>query len=260
MPTDSQGRTQTKVTSALITGAASGIGLALARHLAAQNVQVHLTDISLAAAEAAAANLAGMVQAHALDVSNEAQITQIADKIGAVDLLINNAGLQHVAPIEDFPSQRFRTLIDVLLTGPAMMTRAFLPGMYAQNYGRIINIGSIHALVASPYKSAYVAAKHGLIGFSKTIALEAAERNVTINTLCPAYVRTPLVEQQISAQAQSHGISEEAVINDIMLKPMPKKSFIGTDELCGAVDYLIGPAARNMTAQTLVLDGGWTAR
>lgn len=259
MQTDRQDHSKHRVTRALVTGAASGIGLALARHLAAQDIHVHLTDVSLAAAESAAASIDGQVQTHALDVSDEVQIAHLSEQLGTIDLLINNAGLQHVSPLETFPTPAWRTLIDVLLTGPALMTRAFLPSMYAQDFGRIINIGSIHALVASPYKSAYVAAKHGLLGFSKTVALEAAARNVTINTLCPAYVRTPLVDKQIAAQAQSHGISEQAVINDIMLKPMPKKAFISTDELCAAMDYLISPGARNMTAQTLVLDGGWTA-
>lgn len=243
----------------LITGAASGIGLALAKHLAANGKEIFLSDISPSAADSAAEQITGRVHPIALDVSQQDQIDHLADKIGTIDLLINNAGIQHVAALENFASERWRQLIDVLLNGPAMLTRALLPAMYQQNYGRIINIGSIHALVASPFKSAYVAAKHGLLGFSKTVALEVGERNITINTLCPAYVRTPLVEQQIAAQAESHGISEQAVIRDIMLKPMPKKSFIGTDELCAAVDYLISPGAHNISAQTLVIDGGWTA-
>lgn len=245
---------------ALVTGAASGIGLGVATHLAQADYKVFLTDLNGDAASAAAEVIAGDVVARTLDVTCLESIDRLAQEIGAVDLLINNAGIQHVAALEQFPVQVWKRIIDILLTGPALLTRALLPAMRSQDFGRIVNIGSIHALVASPYKSAYVAAKHGLVGFSKTIALETANTDITINTLCPAYVKTPLVEQQISAQAKSHGITEAQVIQDIMLKPMPKKSFIGIDEITAAVDYLASPAARNMTGQTLVLDGGWTAQ
>ena len=245
---------------ALVTGAASGIGLGVATHLAQADYKVFLTDLNGDAASAAAEVIAGDVVARTLDVTCLESIDRLAQEIGAVDLLINNAGIQHVAALEQFPVQVWKRIIDILLTGPALLTRALLPAMRSQDFGRIVNIGSIHALVASPYKSAYVAAKHGLVGFSKTIALETANADITINTLCPAYVKTPLVEQQISAQAKSHGITEAQVIQDIMLKPMPKKSFIGIDEITAAVDYLASPAARNMTGQTLVLDGGWTAQ
>jgi len=141
-----------------------------------------------------------------------------------------------------------------------MLTRAVLPLMRWQNFGRIINVGSIHALVASKHKSAYVAAKHGLLGFSKVVALETADQDITINTICPSYVKTPLVEMQIANQAKENGISEEDVINKIMLEPMPKKSFIEMDELVGAMNYLASAAARNMTGHELVLDGGWTVK
>ncbi|MDN3638285.1 3-hydroxybutyrate dehydrogenase [Simiduia curdlanivorans] len=245
---------------ALVTGAASGIGLGLATHLAQAGCRVYLTDLDGAAASRAAQAIDGDVVARALDVSDAQGIERLAQELGTVDLLINNAGIQHVAALEQFPVQMWQRIIDILLTGPALLTRAFLPAMRAQQFGRIINIGSIHALVASPYKSAYVAAKHGLLGFSKTVALETANTDITINTLCPAYVKTPLVESQISAQAQTHGISEEQVIQTIMLKPMPKQAFIGLEEITAAVDYLASPAARNMTGQTLVLDGGWTAQ
>ena len=244
----------------LVTGAASGIGLGVATHLAQADYKVFLTDLNGDAASAAAEVIAGDVVARTLDVTCLESIDRLAQEIGAVDLLINNAGIQHVAALEQFPVQVCKRIIDILLTGPALVTGALLPAMRSQDFGRIVNIGSIHALVASPYKSAYVAAKHGLVGFSKTIALETANTDITINTLCPAYVKTPLVEQQISAQAKSHGITEAQVIQDIMLKPMPKKSFIGIDEITAAVDYLASPAARNMTGQTLVLDGGWTAQ
>jgi 3-hydroxybutyrate dehydrogenase len=145
-----------------------------------------------------------------------------------VDVLINNAGLQHVAPLEEFPMEKWDQLVQVMLTGTARLTRALLPGMREQAFGRIVNIGSIHSLVASAYKSAYVAAKHGLIGFSRVLALETADTDITINTVCPTYVKTPLVEKQIADQARVHGISEDEVIEKIMLKPMPKGVFISS--------------------------------
>jgi len=175
-------------------------------------------------------------------------------------VLVNNAGLQHVAGLEDFPQDRWDLLVRVMLSGACMMTRAVLPGMKRRGFGRIVNIGSIHSLVASPFKSAYVAAKHGLLGFSKVVALETAGTDVTINTICPSYVRTPLVQKQIAAQATAHGISEDEVIRQIMLKPMPKGSFISIEELYGIVVFLVGDAARNITGQTITVDGGWTAR
>ncbi len=250
--------------TALVTGAASGIGFAVAEYLAAEGYKVWATDMNLAAAQEAAGKMSGEVTPLKLDVTSQADIDAVVAAIresdGRVDVLLNNAGIQHVSPLEEFPVDTWKLVNDVLLVGPAMLTRACLPLMRANNFGRIVNIGSIHGLVASPYKSAYVAAKHGLIGFSKVIALETADQDITINTICPAYVKTALVEKQIADQARTHGISEEDVINDIMLAPMPKKSFISLEEICGTVGYLIGDAARNMTAQTMVLDGAWTAR
>ncbi len=147
-----------------------------------------------------------------------------------------------------------------MLTGPAMLSRAFIPGMRQRDFGRIINIGSIHALIASPFKSAYVAAKHGLLGFSKVVALENGDKNITINTICPAYVKTPLVEQQIAAQAKENNLTEQQVIEQIMLAPMPQKAFIDVSEIAETAAFLCSAGAKHMTAQTLVLDGGWTAR
>lgn len=249
---------------ALVTGAASGIGFAIAEGLAEDGFHVIVTDLSVESAQAAAETIAkstgGSVEAVKLDVSSQAEIDSVCAGFPQIDILVNNAGIQHVSRLEDFPPEKWRLINDVLLVGPAMLTRAALPKMYANNYGRIINIGSLHGVVASPFKSAYVAAKHGLIGFSKVIALETAEHDITINTVCPAYVKTPLVEKQIASQAKEHGITEEEVVNRIMLEPMPKKSFISLDEMVGAVRFLISPAARNMTAQAMVLDGAWTAR
>ena len=147
-----------------------------------------------------------------------------------------------------------------MLTGVARLTRAVLPDMRARGFGRVVNVGSIHSVVASPYKSAYVAAKHGLLGFSKAIALETAGADITINTICPSYVKTPLVDRQIADQARVRGIPESEVISQIMLKPMPKRVFIGIDELAGITSFLASPAARNITGQTIVVDGGWTSQ
>ncbi len=244
---------------AVITGGASGIGLAIGRHLSEQGHEVILVDLDGQAAQQAATTLANG-RGLALDVTDAGAVTALARELGAVDILINNAGIQHVAALEDFPAEKWQQLVNIMLVGPALLIQALLPAMKAQDFGRIINIGSIHSLVASPYKSAYVAAKHGLLGLAKTLALELGQADITVNTLCPAYVKTPLVEKQIADQARANGISEAEVIDSIMLAPMPKKAFIGLDEITGTVDFLLSPAARNMTAQALVLDGGWTAR
>ena len=248
----------------LITGAASGIGAGIAERLTAAGHIVLLTDRDVDAVKATAANLGADAHAFALDVTSAESINQLQATLKAQGLqpnvLINNAGLQHVAAFQDFPMPRFSYLLDVMLTGAASITQALLPHMREQNFGRIVNIGSIHALVASRYKSAYVAAKHGLLGFSKVLALETAEQDITINTICPAYVRTPLVDAQIAAQASENGISEASVVSDIMLKPMPKGVFISMDELAGICEFLLSPAARNITGQCIVVDGGWTVQ
>ncbi|MCC2616058.1 3-hydroxybutyrate dehydrogenase [Aestuariibacter halophilus] len=249
----------------LVTGGANGIGLGIARYLGQQGHRLIIVDIDENAAQQAADELKQegiSAIAKGVDVCDAEQIEALPAALGdwQVDVLINNAGIQHVSRLEDFPAQTWKRLIDVMLVGPALLSKAFLPGMRARNFGRIINVGSLHSVVASPYKTAYVAAKHGLLGFAKTLALETGDVNVTVNTLCPAYVKTRLVEQQIKAQAIENGISEEEVINKIMLEPMPKKSFIDIEELAATAAFLISDAARNMTAQALVIDGGWTAR
>lgn len=249
----------------LITGGASGIGLAIGEHLGKQGHRIILSDINQDNLDTACKQLqANNIEAQgiALDVSNPAQIAALPEKLApyTVDVLINNAGLQHVSKLEDFPQEKWQLLINIMLVGPALLTQACLPSMRENDYGRIINIGSVHSLIASPFKSAYVAAKHGLLGFSKTMALETGDCDVTINTLCPSYVRTPLVDAQIADQAKQHGISEEDVINKIMLEPMPKKAFIDMSELAETAAFLMQSAAKNITGQTIVLDGGWTAR
>lgn len=248
----------------LVTGAASGIGAGIARELAAAGHHLVVSDLCAdAAAEVAAAirGDGGSAEAVALDVSSGDSVAQALAAVSRpVEVLVNNAGLQHVSPLEEFPMEKWDFLVQVMLVGVARLTRAVLPGMRERGFGRIVNIGSIHALVASPYKSAYVAAKHGLVGFSKVVALETADTDITINTICPSYVRTPLVDSQIAAQARTRGISEEDVVSQVMLKPMPKGVFIGMDELAGTTAFLVSPVARNLTGQCLVLDGGWTAQ
>jgi 3-hydroxybutyrate dehydrogenase len=251
--------------SVLVTGAASGIGLGVATHLAERGHGVCLTDLDAAAVEGTAAALRARgltASAMRLDVTSAADVDAVSAALepDGPDLLVNNAGLQHVAPLEEFPRERWELLIAVMLTGSAMLTRAVLPGMRRRGFGRIVNVGSIHSLVASPYKSAYVAAKHGLVGFSKAIALETADCDVTINTVCPSYVRTPLVDAQIAAQARAHGLPEQQVVDEIMLRPMPKRAFITIEELGGIVEFLASDVARNVTGQWIAVDGGWTAQ
>jgi 3-hydroxybutyrate dehydrogenase len=240
--------------SILITGAASGIGLGLTRHFAAQGHRVIACDLQTPDLDAPMRRLA-------FDVADAGQIERAMAKVAddPPDVLINNAGLQYVAPLEEYPPERWQQLIAVMLTGAALLTRATLPAMRRKGFGRIVNIGSIHSLVASPYKSAYVAAKHGLVGFSKSVALETRDTDITINTVCPSYVKTPLVDSQIDALATRHGLTREQVVEEIMLKPMPKRQFIGMDELSGTVEFLLSATARNLTGQCITLDGGWTA-
>ncbi|MDT8440002.1 MAG: SDR family NAD(P)-dependent oxidoreductase, partial [Wenzhouxiangellaceae bacterium] len=185
----------------------------------------------------------GSAEAHRLDVTSDDSVAEVVDALARpVDVLVNNAGLQHVAALEEFPIVKWDQLVQVMLVGVARLTRALLPGMRERGFGRIVNIGSIHSLVASAYKSAYVSAKHGLIGFSRVMALETADADITINTICPTYVRTPLVEKQIADQARVHGISEDEVVETIMLKPMPKGVFISFEELAGIASFLTSPA------------------
>jgi 3-hydroxybutyrate dehydrogenase len=246
----------------LITGAGSGIGAGIATHLALDGHELFVTDLNEAAAVKVAREIieqGGKASARSLDVTDDASVEALCAALEhPVDVLINNAGLQHVAPLEEFPMEKWDQLVQVMLTGTARLTRALLPGMRERGFGRIVNIGSIHSLVASAYKSAYVAAKHGLIGFSRVLALETADTDITINTVCPTYVKTPLVEKQIADQARVHGISEDEVIEKIMLKPMPKGVFISFEELAGICSFLVSPAARNITGQAIVVDGGWT--
>lgn len=248
----------------LVTGAGSGIGAGIAAHLAQDGHHVVVTDLSGDAATQVAEAIrvaGGSAEAHALDVTCDDSVERVLSAVSRpVDVLVNNAGLQHVARLEEFPMAKWDLLVQVMLVGVARLTRAVLPGMRERGFGRVVNIGSIHSLVASPFKSAYVAAKHGLVGFSKVIALETADTDITVNTICPTYVKTPLVDRQIADQAKTRGIPESEVVSQVMLKPMPKGVFITFEELAGITAFLMSPAARNITGHTIDVDGGWTVQ
>lgn len=252
-PLDLGGRT------ALVTGAAGGIGRACALRLAAAGAEVRAVDRDAAGLETlagAARDLEGAVEPHVLDLTD----LDAAERAAAgTDVLVNNAGLQLVRPIEEFPPDVFHTVLTVMLEAPFRLIRGALPHMYGQGWGRIINVSSVHGLRASAYKSAYVAAKHGLEGLSKTTALEGAPHGVTSNCVNPAYVRTPLVEQQITDQALAHGIPEERVLTEVMLRDSAVRRLIEPEEVAEAVAYLCGPQSSFVTGTSLVLDGGWTA-
>lgn len=245
--------------TALVTGAASGIGRACALRLAAAGAEVRAVDRDsegLGTLVHGAVGLQGGVEACVVDLTDLEAAQGVAE---GADILVNNAGLQLVSPIEEFPPEVFHTILTVMLEAPFRLIRGALPHMYAQGWGRIVNISSVHGLRASPFKSAYVAAKHGLEGLSKTAALEGAPHGVTSNCVNPAYVRTPLVEQQIAGQAAAHGIPEERVIAEIMLQDTALKRLLEPEEVAEAVAYLCAPQASFITGTSLALDGGWTA-
>lgn len=249
----------------VITGAGGGLGRGLGLCLAGQGHAIIAADVNVGGANETAAQIkaaGGEAEAFGLDLTSEEQVLRFWESLAGrpVSVLINNAGLQQVAKVDEFPTEKWDLLMNVVLRGTFLMTRGVLPGMRERGFGRVIHIGSIHSLVASPCKSAYVSAKHALLGFSKTLALETAGTDITSNTICPSYLHTPLVEAQIKDQARVRGISEDEVINRVMLEPMPKKVFITFEEIAGAVEYFISPAARNVTGQHLTIDGGWTAQ
>jgi 3-hydroxybutyrate dehydrogenase len=240
---------------ALVTGAASGIGAAAAMRLADLGAKVVVADIDREAAEAMADRVGG--EAWVVDLSD---LDALAELELDVDILVNNAGVQHVSPVHEFPPDRFAFIIRLMLEAPFLLTRAALPHMYSQGWGRVIHISSAHGLRASPFKSAYVTAKHGLEGFSKVVALEGAEHGVTSNCINPGYVRTPLVEKQIADQARVHGLSEDEVVTQVMLKSSAIKRLLEPDEVAAAVAHLCTPETSCMTGTNVVLDGGWSAR
>jgi 3-hydroxybutyrate dehydrogenase len=253
---------------AIVTGSTSGIGQALARALAAEGVDIVLNGFGDAAAiEAARAALAASagvkVLYHAADMTKPAEIADMeayAQRgLGRLDILVNNAGVQHVAPIEDFPIEKWDQIIAINLSSAFHATRAAVPIMKAQKHGRIVNIASAHGLVASPFKSAYVAAKHGIVGLTKTVALEVAEDGVTCNAICPGYVKTPLVEAQIADTAKARGITPDQVMRDVILAAQPTKQFVEFSQLAGLMLYLASDMGASANGAALSIDGGWTA-
>ncbi|HEY0775541.1 MAG TPA: 3-hydroxybutyrate dehydrogenase [Nocardioidaceae bacterium] len=240
---------------AIVTGGASGIGAAVARRLAADGAHVVVCDLDGDGAKEVAEEIAG--EAWVIDLSETRSLTDLSLE---ADVLVNNAGIQHVAPVEEFPPDRFSFILRLMLEAPFLLSRACLPHMYTSGWGRIVNISSAHGLRASAFKSAYVSAKHGLEGLSKVVALEGAERGVTSNCVNPGYVRTPLVEKQISDQARVHSLSEDEVVTKVMLTRSAIKRLIEPDEVAGAVAYLCSEEASFVTGSNIVLDGGWAAQ
>ncbi|MFJ8005338.1 3-hydroxybutyrate dehydrogenase [Streptomyces fagopyri] len=245
--------------TALVTGAAGGIGRACVLRLAGEGARVRAVDLDAAGLDELAElarGLPGTVEPHALDLTDLDAAERAAE---GTDVLVNNAGLQTVRPIEEFPPEDFRTMLTVMLEAPFRLIRGALPHMYGQGWGRIVNVSSVHGLRASAFKSAYVAAKHGLEGLSKTAALEGAPHGVTSNCVNPAYVRTPLVEKQLADQARAHDVPEERVLSEVLLRDSAVKRLVEPDEVADAVAYLCGPRSSFVTGTSLVMDGGWTA-
>jgi 3-hydroxybutyrate dehydrogenase len=254
---------------AIVTGSTSGIGLAVATALAEAGADVTLNGLGdpgeIERMRAALAERAGVAVRYSdADMSRGAQVramVRAAEREGGrVDILVNNAGIQHVAPIEEFPAAKWEAIVAINLSHAFYAIQAALPGMRARGYGRIINLASAHGLVASPYKAAYVAAKHGMVGLTKAVALETAEANITCNAICPGFVRTPLVEGQIDDQAKAHDLPRERVIHEVILASQPSKRFVEVEELGALVVFLCSDAGRSITGAALSVDGGWTAR
>ncbi len=255
--------------AALVTGSTSGIGRAIAEAYARAGAHVMLNGFG--DAKEIEALRAGLEREHGVkalyhgaDMTRPAEIAELVAaaerELGTVDILVNNAGVQHVAPIEDFPVEKWDWIIAINLTSVFHATRAALPGMRRRQWGRVVNIASAHGLVASPNKSAYVAAKHGVVGFTKTAALEVAESAIRVNAICPGFVRTPLVEKQIDDQALARGISREQSMRDIILAPQPTKQFVKVEEIAAVALFLASDGAAQINGASISVDGGWTAR
>lgn len=248
--------------TALITGGASGIGRAVAAALAQAGYSVVIVDRDQSNGQAVATELNGLFISADLAQRTECHrvVEESLQHFGRVDVLVNNAGFQHVAPLEEFPEERWDTMLAVMLTAPFLLMRYLWPGMKERGWGRVVNIASIHGQVASPFKAGYISAKHGLLGLTRTAALEGGPVGITVNAICPAYVRTPLVENQIEAQANARKISPAQVIEQVMLEPAAIKRLIEPDEVAALALYLCSDAASAITGATLNIDLGWTAR
>ena len=247
---------------AVVTGGASGIGYAVAKSLIGNGYQVVIADLNQQAGDEAAQTL----NCHFIQVDlskqsdNKRLIDQVVAKYSQVDILVNNAGFQHVCSIEEFPEEMWNTMLSVMLTSPFLLTKYCWPHMKKNHWGRVVNIASVHGQIASPFKAAYISAKHGLVGLTKTAALEGGEFGITVNAICPAYVRTPLVEKQIADQAKAHNIAPERVVTEIMLKNAAIKRMIEPEEIGELVNYLVSDNARSFTGSNLTMDLGWTAQ
>ncbi len=257
---DTDGRT------VIVTGGASGIGYVVAAMFAREGADVVIGDVDGEGGEKAARRLSrggGTVRFVHTDVSVADQCRNLmeltAEEFGRIDVVVNNAGLQHVAPIQEFPEDKWDLLLNVMLKGTFLCTKYAFPHMIKRRWGRIINISSIHGLVGVEYKAAYVAAKHGIIGLTKVTAIEGAKHNITANAICPTFVRTPLVERQIDAQAEAHGIPREEVLEKVILKEAPMGRMLEPEEVAELCLYLASESARNMTGAAIPLDEGWTA-
>jgi 3-hydroxybutyrate dehydrogenase len=255
--------------TALVTGSTSGIGLGIATALAKAGMNIMLNGFGDAAEieatrEKLAAEHGVKVAYSGADVSKPDEIRQMMDEaetaLGPIDVLVNNAGIQHVSAVEAFPDEKWEAILAINLSHAFYTTKAALPGMKDRGWGRIINLASAHGLVASPFKAAYVAAKHGMLGLTKTVALEAAQTGVTVNAICPGYVFTPLVENQIADTAKARGISEEEVKRDVLLAAQPTKEFVQTHQLGEFAVFLCSDAASQINGAVLSMDGGWTAQ
>jgi 3-hydroxybutyrate dehydrogenase len=255
--------------SAIVTGSTSGIGLGIARALAGEGANVMLNGFGhvdeFKSVRARLEEEHGVMVAYSgADMLHPVQIqTMVAEAariFGGVDILINNAGIQHVAPVDEFPPDKWDAILAVNLSSAFHTIRAALPGMKGKGWGRIVNVASAHGLVASPFKSAYIAAKHGLVGLTKTVALETAGKGVTCNAICPGYVLTPLVEKQIDDQAKAHDIARDEVIAKVILERQPSKAFVKIEEVAALAVFLCGEAGASITGASLSIDGGWTAQ